>query len=92
MPENLLAIELRKAVSHQPIEHDRHKLRAMTDPHLWHAFRAGLLLTLARKNVAASEVYVGGVADAGAVGMAGRAAQGSRPIAFWDHAFRANRF
>jgi hypothetical protein len=64
VPENLLAIELRKAVSHQPIEHDRHKLRAMTDPHLWHAFRAGLLLTLARKNVAASEVYVGGVADA----------------------------
>jgi hypothetical protein len=64
VPENLLAIELRKAVSHQPIEHDRHKLRAMTDPHLWHAFRAGLLLTLARKNVAASEVYIGGVADA----------------------------
>jgi hypothetical protein len=64
VPENLLAIELRKAVSHQPIEHDRHKLRAMTDPHLWHAFRAGLLLTLARKNVASSEVYVGGVADA----------------------------
>jgi len=64
VPENLLAIELRKAVSHQPIEHDRHKLRAMTDPHLWHAFRAGLLLTLARKNVASSEVYVGGIADA----------------------------
>jgi hypothetical protein len=64
VPENLLAIELRKAVSHQPIEHDRHKLRAMTDPHLWHAFRAGLLLTLARKNVASSEVCVGGVADA----------------------------
>ena len=64
VPENLLAIELRKAVSHQPIEHDRHKLRAMTDPHLWHAFRAGLLLTLARKNVAASEFYVGGVAHA----------------------------
>ena len=65
IPENLLAIELRKADSHQPPDHDRHKLRAMTDPHLWHAFRAGLLLTLARKNVAASEVYVGGVADAG---------------------------
>ncbi len=65
VPENLLAIELRKAANHQPVEHDRHKLRAMTDPHLWHAFRAGVLLTLAKKNVAASEVYVGGVADAG---------------------------
>ena len=64
-PENLLAIEVRKAANHQPPEHDRHKLRAMTDPHLWHAFRAGLLLTLAKKNVAAPEVYVGGVADAG---------------------------
>ena len=64
VPENLLAIELRKAINHQPVEHDRHKLRAMTDPHLWHAFRAGVLLTFARKNVAASEVYVGGVADA----------------------------
>jgi len=65
VPENLLAIELRKAANHQPVEHDRHKLRAMTDPHLWHASRAGLLLTLARRNVAAAEVYVGGVADAG---------------------------
>jgi hypothetical protein len=64
VPENLLAIELRKAANHQPVEHDRHKLRAMTDPHLWHASRAGVLLTLARKNVAAAEVYVGGVADA----------------------------
>jgi hypothetical protein len=64
VPENLLAIELRKADSHQPPDHDRHKLRAMTDPHPWHAFRAGLLLTFAKKNVAASEVYVGGVADA----------------------------
>jgi len=65
VPENLLAIELRKAANHQPVEHDRHKLRAMTDPHLWHAFRAGLLLTLAKRNVAAPEVYVGGVVDAG---------------------------
>jgi hypothetical protein len=65
VPENLLAIELRKVANHQPVEHDRHKLRAMTDPHLWHAFRAGLLLTLAKRNVAASEVYVGGVADSG---------------------------
>jgi hypothetical protein len=64
VPENLLAIEFRKAANHQPLEHDRHKLRAMTDPHLWHAFRAGVLLTFAKKNVAASEVYVGGMADA----------------------------
>jgi hypothetical protein len=63
VPENLLAIELRKAANHQPVEHDRHKLRAMTNPHLWHAFRAGLLLTLARKHVAASEIYVGGMVD-----------------------------
>lgn len=65
VPENLLAIELRKAVNHQPVDHDRHKLRAMTDPHLWHAFRAGVLLTFSRKDVAASEVYVGGVIDTG---------------------------
>jgi hypothetical protein len=64
VPENLLAIELRKAVNHQPIEHDRHKLRAMTDPHLWHASRAGVLLVLAKTSVAAPEVYVGGVLDA----------------------------
>jgi hypothetical protein len=64
VPENLLAIELRKAGNHQPLEHDRHKLRAMTDPHLWHAFRAGVMLALARKQVAASEVYVGGIVDA----------------------------
>ena len=64
VPENLLAIELRKAANHQPVEHDQHKLRAMTDPHLWHAFHAGLLLTLERKNVAVSEVYVGGLVDA----------------------------
>jgi hypothetical protein len=63
VPENLLAIELRKADSHQPPDHDRLKLRAMTDPHLWHAFRAGVLLALARKHVAASEVYVGGIVD-----------------------------
>jgi hypothetical protein len=62
-PENLLAIEVRKSANHQPPEHDRHKLRAMTDPHLWHAFRAGVLLTLAQTQVASAEVYVGGVLD-----------------------------
>jgi hypothetical protein len=63
VPENLLAIEVRKAANHQPPEHDRHKLRAMTDPHLWHAYRAGVLLMLAKNHVAASEVYIGGVVD-----------------------------
>ena len=63
IPNNLLAIEVRKSANHQPPEHDRHKLRAMTDPHLWHAFRAGVLLTLAQTQVASAEVYVGGVID-----------------------------
>jgi hypothetical protein len=73
VPENLLAIEVRKAANHQPPEHDRHKLRAMTDPHLWHAYRAGVLLMLAKNHVAASEVYIGGVVDAPLSGwLAGR--------------------
>jgi hypothetical protein len=38
-------------------------LRALTDPHLWFAYRIGALLALGRKNVTASEVYVGGVHD-----------------------------
>jgi hypothetical protein len=77
VPENLLAIELRKATNHQPGEHDRHKLRAMTDPHLWHAFRAGVLLILTKKNVAVPEVYVGGVVDAGLSGwLSQRLAEG----------------
>jgi len=63
IPDNLLAIELRKAANHQPIEHDQHKLRALTDPHLWFAYRIGVLVTLAKNNVASSEVYIGGVID-----------------------------
>jgi hypothetical protein len=63
IPNNLLAIEVRKATNHQPPEHDQHKLRALTDPHLWFAYRIGVLLTLGRKNVTSSEVYVGGVLD-----------------------------
>src|ERR1700694_3899395 len=62
IPNNLLAIEVRKASNHQPPEHDRHKLRALTDPHLWFAYRIGLLLTLGKKNVSSAEIYVGGVA------------------------------
>jgi hypothetical protein len=63
VPDNLLAIEVRKATNHQPPEHDRHKLRAMTDPHLWFAYRIGLLLTLGKKNVTSAEIFVGGLPD-----------------------------
>jgi hypothetical protein len=63
IPNNLLAIELRKATNHQPIEHDQHKLRALTDPHLWFAYSIGVLVTLSAKHVTHSEVYTGGVID-----------------------------
>ena len=62
-PENLLALEVRKATNHQPIEHDQHKLRGMTDPHLWFAYRVGLLLVLAKGKVKQSDIYLGGVID-----------------------------
>jgi len=60
VPENLLAIETRKVANYSALEHDRHKLRAMTDPHLWFAYGIGLLLILGRKRIASAEVYVGG--------------------------------
>jgi hypothetical protein len=63
IPNNLLAIEVRKAANHQPKEHDQHKLKALTDPHLWFAYWIGVLLTLARRSVLDPEVYVGGVID-----------------------------
>ena len=63
IPNNLLAIEVRKASNHQPREHEQHKLRALTDPHLWFAYRIGLFVTLAKKAVTSPEVYVGGVLD-----------------------------
>jgi hypothetical protein len=62
IPNNLLAVEVRKAGNHQPPEHDRHKLRALTDPHLWFAYWIGVWLVLGRKSVV-SDVYVGGVID-----------------------------
>jgi hypothetical protein len=62
VPENLLAIEVRKAANHQPPEHDRHKLRALTDPHLWFAYGLGVYLVLGKKSVV-SDVYTGGVID-----------------------------
>jgi hypothetical protein len=63
VPNNLLAVEVRKASNHQPIEHDQHKLKAMTDPHVWFAYGIGVLLTLSKTNVAMCEVYVGGKID-----------------------------
>jgi hypothetical protein len=63
IPNNLLAIEVRKASNHQPLEHDQHKLKALTDPHLWFAFSIGVFVTLAKKNVTFSEVYAGGVIE-----------------------------
>ena len=62
IPNNLLAIEVRKATNHQPPEHDRHKLQALTDPHLWFAYWIGVFLVLGKKSVV-SDVYVGGVVD-----------------------------
>src|ERR1700761_5785289 len=63
IPNNLLAIELRKESNHQSMEHDHQKLRGLTDPHLWFAYRIGALLVLGKKGVTSSEVYVGGVMD-----------------------------
>jgi hypothetical protein len=63
IPNNLLAIEVRKSANHQPLEHDQHKLRALTDPHLWFAYWIGVLLTLDKTEVAKSEVYTSGVLD-----------------------------
>src|SRR6476619_812953 len=62
IPNNLLAIEVRKASNHQPPEHDQHKLRALTDPHLWFAYWIGVYLVLGNKSVV-SDVYTGGVID-----------------------------
>ena len=76
IPNNLLAIEVRKAGNHQPLEHDQHKLRALTDPHLWFAYWIGVLLTLGKKQVTASEVYTGGVDRPGSVRLVCRAAEG----------------
>jgi hypothetical protein len=63
IPNNLLAVEVRKASNHTPLEHDQHKLKAMTDPHVWFAYEIGVLLVLAKDHVTMSEVYVGGKVD-----------------------------
>ena len=62
IPNNLLAIEVRKAANHQSPEHDQHKLRALTDPHLWFAYWIGVYLVLGTNSVV-SDVYTGGVID-----------------------------
>jgi hypothetical protein len=72
IPNNLLAIEVRKASNHQPPEHDQHKLRALTDPHLWFAYGIGVWLVLGKSSVV-SDVYIGGVIDRAASNwLAGR--------------------
>jgi len=63
VPEPLLVVEVRKEINHQPVEHDHHKLRGLTDPHLWFAYRLGVMLILGRKQVKSSDVYLGGVID-----------------------------
>lgn len=62
IPNNLLAIEVRKASNHQPPGHDQQKLRALTDPHIWFAYGIGVYLVLG-KNSVVSDVYVGGAID-----------------------------
>src|SRR3977135_3558075 len=62
IPNNLLAVEVRKAANHQPPEHDQHKLRALTDPHLWFAYRIGGYLGLGKIS-AISDVSVGGARE-----------------------------
>src|SRR5262245_35383819 len=63
IPNNLLSVEVRKASNHTPIEHDQHKLVALTDPHVWFAYGIGVLLVLAKDGVTMSEVYTSGVLD-----------------------------
>ncbi|MBR0799501.1 hypothetical protein JQ615_29435 [Bradyrhizobium jicamae] len=63
IPNNLLAVELRKDNNHQPVEHDQHKLRALTDPHVWFAYAIGVLVTLGTSGVGVSEVYAGGMIE-----------------------------
>ena len=63
IPNNLLAVEIRKASNHTPLDHDQHKLRALTDVHVWFPFWIGLLLVLDRHSVTMSEVYVSAALD-----------------------------
>ena len=76
IPDNLLAVEVRKASNHQLPDHDQHKLRALTDPYLWFAYRIGVCLTLANKAVT-SDVYIGGARDPSLSGWLSRRLQDS---------------
>ncbi|WP_338828664.1 hypothetical protein [Bradyrhizobium sp. 27S5] len=66
IPNNLLAIELRKDGNHQLLEHDQRKLQALTDPNVWFAYAIGVLLIVGKDGVSLSEVYAGGVIDSAA--------------------------
>ncbi|MFB6419432.1 MULTISPECIES: hypothetical protein [Bradyrhizobium] len=63
IPNNLLTVEIRKASNHTPLEHDQHKLRALTDVHVWFPYWIGVLLVLDRDHVTMSEVYVSAAVD-----------------------------
>jgi len=63
IPNNLLTVEIRKASNHTPLEHDQHKLRALTDVHVWFPYWIGVLLVLDSHSVTMSEVYVSGLVD-----------------------------
>src|SRR6202048_3598449 len=62
IPNNLLAIEVRKAANHQPPEHDKHKLGALPERHLWFACWFWVYRVLGEKNVV-SDVYTVCVID-----------------------------
>src|SRR4051812_15840544 len=62
-PNNFLTLENRKASNHTALDHDQHKLMALTDAHVWFAFWIGVLLVLDKHHVTISEVYVSGVLD-----------------------------
>ena len=54
LPAGMVAtctVETRKASNHTQLEHDEHKLRALTDPHVRLAYTIGELLVLDRTGV-----------------------------------------
>ncbi|MGL9623749.1 hypothetical protein QRQ56_37925 [Bradyrhizobium sp. U531] len=63
IPNNLLTVEIRTAANHTPLEHDQHKLRALTDVNVWFPYWIGVLLVLDKGGVTKSEVYVSGAVD-----------------------------
>ena len=63
IPNNLLAIELRKDSNHQPLDHDQRKLQALTDPNVWFAYAIGVLVIVGPHGVSFSEIYAGGAID-----------------------------